>query len=116
MYHYGAISHRVQHGSFISFARWLVVPLMIMSKYLKSIPVTDDIINNSLLNNKAGLHITIQQLRVLPGISARQLEMDQDDIQELLYSHNQELANEELIEMHKQEQDIEELGSFHSED
>ncbi|GFV58383.1 hypothetical protein TNCV_2556271 [Trichonephila clavipes] len=37
------------------------------------------------------------------------LEMDNDDIQELLASHNQELTIEELKEMHEQEQDIEKL-------
>ncbi|GFW41918.1 hypothetical protein TNCV_6271 [Trichonephila clavipes] len=36
------------------------------------------------------------------------LEMDCDDIQELLDSHNQ-VTIDELLEMHEQEQDIEEL-------
>ncbi|GFX03012.1 hypothetical protein TNCV_3261581 [Trichonephila clavipes] len=36
------------------------------------------------------------------------LEVDSDDVQELLDSHNQELTMDELIEMHEQEQDIEE--------
>ncbi|GFS47403.1 transposable element Tcb2 transposase [Trichonephila clavipes] len=39
-------------------------------------------------------------------------EVDNDDVQELLDSHNQELTIEELIEMHEQEQDIEELESL----
>ncbi|GFV73988.1 hypothetical protein TNCV_5108291 [Trichonephila clavipes] len=34
------------------------------------------------------------------------LEVDSDDIQELLDSHNEELTMDQLIEMHQQEQDI----------
>ncbi|GFW58670.1 hypothetical protein TNCV_378531 [Trichonephila clavipes] len=41
------------------------------------------------------------------------LEMDKDDVQELLDSHNQELTTDELIEMHEQEHDIEELEFFY---
>ncbi|GFW26588.1 hypothetical protein TNCV_1165221 [Trichonephila clavipes] len=37
------------------------------------------------------------------------LEMDGDDVQELLDSHNQEFTIDELIEMPEQEQAIEEL-------
>ncbi|GFX71665.1 hypothetical protein TNCV_2696531 [Trichonephila clavipes] len=37
------------------------------------------------------------------------LEVDSDDVQELLDSHNQELTMDELIEMH--EQDFEKLES-----
>ncbi|GFU99911.1 integrase catalytic domain-containing protein [Trichonephila clavipes] len=40
--------------------------------------------------------------------------MNSDEVQELLYSHNQELAMDELIEMHEQELDIEELESLDS--
>ncbi|GFX17348.1 hypothetical protein TNCV_3553521 [Trichonephila clavipes] len=40
------------------------------------------------------------------------LEVDSDDGQELLDSHNQELIIDGLIEMHKQEQDTEELESL----
>ncbi|GFV42479.1 hypothetical protein TNCV_289661 [Trichonephila clavipes] len=36
------------------------------------------------------------------------LEVNSDDVQELLNSHNQALAIDELIEMYEQEQDIEE--------
>ncbi|GFX10070.1 peptidase S1 domain-containing protein [Trichonephila clavipes] len=36
------------------------------------------------------------------------LEVDSDNVQKLLDSHNQELTIDELIELHKQEQDIEE--------
>ncbi|GFX16069.1 uncharacterized protein TNCV_4703271 [Trichonephila clavipes] len=39
------------------------------------------------------------------------LEVNSDDVQELLDSHNQELTMDELIEMH--EQDIEELKSLY---
>ncbi|GFV55184.1 hypothetical protein TNCV_1382051 [Trichonephila clavipes] len=42
------------------------------------------------------------------------LEVDSDDVQKLLDSHNQELAMDELIEMH--EQDIESLDPVQSED
>ncbi|GFX21169.1 hypothetical protein TNCV_4367481 [Trichonephila clavipes] len=35
------------------------------------------------------------------------LELDSDDVQELLDSHNQELTIDEVIEMHEQKQDIE---------
>ncbi|GFY33542.1 hypothetical protein TNCV_4538761 [Trichonephila clavipes] len=35
-------------------------------------------------------------------------ELDSDDVQELLDSHNQEMTMDELIVMHEQEQDIEE--------
>ncbi|GFV93891.1 hypothetical protein TNCV_1811461 [Trichonephila clavipes] len=38
-------------------------------------------------------------------------EVDSDDVQEQLDSHNQELTMDELIEMHEQKQDIEELES-----
>ncbi|GFW37924.1 hypothetical protein TNCV_4631251 [Trichonephila clavipes] len=38
------------------------------------------------------------------------LEVDSDDAQELLDSHNQELTIDELIEIHEQEQDVESLG------
>ncbi|GFX78104.1 transposable element Tcb2 transposase [Trichonephila clavipes] len=37
------------------------------------------------------------------------LEVDNDDVQELLDSHNQELTVNELIEMHEQQQGIEGL-------
>ncbi|GFY32703.1 hypothetical protein TNCV_4638091 [Trichonephila clavipes] len=37
------------------------------------------------------------------------LEVDSDDIQQLLDSHNKELTMDELIEMHEQAQDSEEL-------
>ncbi|GFW46328.1 uncharacterized protein TNCV_1388301 [Trichonephila clavipes] len=37
------------------------------------------------------------------------LEVESDDVQELLDSHNHELTIDELIEIHEQEQDIEEL-------
>ncbi|XP_023220465.1 tigger transposable element-derived protein 1-like [Centruroides sculpturatus] len=40
------------------------------------------------------------------------LEVDSDDLQELLDSHNQELTIDELIEMREQEQDIEEPDSL----
>ncbi|GFY34708.1 hypothetical protein TNCV_4701891 [Trichonephila clavipes] len=40
------------------------------------------------------------------------LEVKNNDVQELLDSHNQELAMDELIEIHEQEQDIEELESL----
>ncbi|GFW42376.1 hypothetical protein TNCV_239731 [Trichonephila clavipes] len=40
------------------------------------------------------------------------LEMDSDEVQELLDSHSQELAIDELIEMHEQKQDIEEPKSL----
>ncbi|GFT92780.1 uncharacterized protein TNCV_739671 [Trichonephila clavipes] len=41
------------------------------------------------------------------------LEVDSDDIQELLDSHNQKLTVDELIEMHKEEQkDTEKLESL----
>ncbi|GFU75254.1 hypothetical protein TNCV_2056971 [Trichonephila clavipes] len=40
------------------------------------------------------------------------LEVDSDDVQEWLDSHNQELTVDELIEMHEQEQDIEEFESI----
>ncbi|GFY14788.1 hypothetical protein TNCV_648311 [Trichonephila clavipes] len=39
------------------------------------------------------------------------LEVDSDEVQELLDSHNQELTIDELTEMHGQEQEIEELES-----
>ncbi|GFU51258.1 hypothetical protein TNCV_2755431 [Trichonephila clavipes] len=39
------------------------------------------------------------------------LEVDQDDVQRLLDSHNQDLAMDELIEMYEQEQDIDEDSS-----
>ncbi|GFT88041.1 hypothetical protein TNCV_3039351 [Trichonephila clavipes] len=42
------------------------------------------------------------------------LEVDRDDIQELLVSHNQELTIDELIEMHAQE--LESLDPVQSED
>ncbi|GFW41912.1 hypothetical protein TNCV_6211 [Trichonephila clavipes] len=42
------------------------------------------------------------------------LEVDRDDVQKLLDSHNQEVTIDELLEMHEQEQDIEELESFES--
>ncbi|GFS86075.1 hypothetical protein TNCV_1583241 [Trichonephila clavipes] len=37
------------------------------------------------------------------------LEVNSDDVQELLNSHNRELATDELIERHGQEQGIDEL-------
>ncbi|GFV17888.1 hypothetical protein TNCV_3409341 [Trichonephila clavipes] len=40
------------------------------------------------------------------------LEVDNDDVQELLDSHNQEQTSDELIEMHKQLQGNEELQSL----
>ncbi|GFV97613.1 hypothetical protein TNCV_2041211 [Trichonephila clavipes] len=40
------------------------------------------------------------------------LEVDKDDVQELLDSHNQEMTMNEHIEMHEKEQDIEELESL----
>ncbi|GFV46239.1 hypothetical protein TNCV_261901 [Trichonephila clavipes] len=40
------------------------------------------------------------------------LEVDSEDVQELLDSHNQELTMDQLIEMHEQEQDIEEFESL----
>ncbi|GFX17213.1 hypothetical protein TNCV_2857361 [Trichonephila clavipes] len=39
------------------------------------------------------------------------LEVDSDDVQELLYSHNQKLTIDELIEIHEQEQNVEKLES-----
>ncbi|GFX33540.1 tigger transposable element-derived protein 1 [Trichonephila clavipes] len=46
---------------------------------------------------------------------ARQInsEMDSDDVQELLDSHDQELTMDELIEMYEQKQAIEGLVSLH---
>ncbi|GFV86041.1 hypothetical protein TNCV_670381 [Trichonephila clavipes] len=41
-------------------------------------------------------------------------EVDNDDVQKLLDSHNQELTIDELTEMHEQEQDIEQLESVDS--
>ncbi|GFX12917.1 hypothetical protein TNCV_3659131 [Trichonephila clavipes] len=35
------------------------------------------------------------------------LELDNDDVQELLDSHNKKLTIDQLIEMHEQQQDIE---------
>ncbi|GFU41124.1 hypothetical protein TNCV_4838681 [Trichonephila clavipes] len=35
------------------------------------------------------------------------VELDSEEVQKLLNSHNQELAIDELIEMHEQKQDIE---------
>ncbi|GFY02931.1 tigger transposable element-derived protein 1 [Trichonephila clavipes] len=40
------------------------------------------------------------------------LEVNRDDIQELLDSHNQELTIDEPIEMYEEEQDIEKLESL----
>ncbi|CAH2016354.1 unnamed protein product [Acanthoscelides obtectus] len=40
------------------------------------------------------------------------LEVDNDDVQELLDSHNQELTIDEVIEMRKYEQDIEQTDSL----
>lgn len=40
------------------------------------------------------------------------LEVDSDDVQELLDSHNQELTIDELIKMREQEEDIENLDSL----
>ncbi|GFV80953.1 transposable element Tc3 transposase [Trichonephila clavipes] len=42
------------------------------------------------------------------------LEVDSDNVRELLHSHNQDSAMDELIEMHEQEQDFEELESLES--
>ncbi|GFV29757.1 hypothetical protein TNCV_1925821 [Trichonephila clavipes] len=37
------------------------------------------------------------------------IEVDSDDVQELMDSHNQEVTMDELVEMHEPEQDINEL-------
>ncbi|GFT25061.1 hypothetical protein TNCV_179731 [Trichonephila clavipes] len=39
------------------------------------------------------------------------VEVNSDDVQDLLDSHNKELTMDELVEMHEQKQDIEELKS-----
>ncbi|GFX25863.1 hypothetical protein TNCV_2640071 [Trichonephila clavipes] len=41
------------------------------------------------------------------------LEVDNDDIQDLVDSHNKELIIDELMEMYKQEPDIKEFESLH---
>ncbi|GFV68531.1 hypothetical protein TNCV_3129871 [Trichonephila clavipes] len=59
------------------------------------------------------VELKIVRIKEVVGL-ARQinLEVDDDDVQELLDSHDQELKMDELIEMREQEQDIEELVSL----
>ncbi|GFW82425.1 nose resistant to fluoxetine protein 6 [Trichonephila clavipes] len=54
---------------------------------------------------------------VVDHAGKRNLEVDSDDAQELLDSHNQELTIDELIEMHEQDiQELESLDPVQSED
>ncbi|GFX57004.1 hypothetical protein TNCV_3701691 [Trichonephila clavipes] len=51
--------------------------------------------------------LSIEEFADLPRLI--NLEVNGDDIQELLDSHNQKTTVDELIEMHEQKQDIEEV-------
>ncbi|GFX90804.1 hypothetical protein TNCV_3166351 [Trichonephila clavipes] len=94
-----------------SFDNWYGLQLLVLQLWsqntllLHSIHCVIVLVGDGNYDSKLGLKYT-------GSLRSTVLNVDSDDVQELLNSHDQEQTIDELIEMHEQEQDIEELESL----
>ncbi|GFT72913.1 hypothetical protein TNCV_1976351 [Trichonephila clavipes] len=102
------------YASFFCFQRYMSVDLVLLLEVLwvsgKTLPVPFMLY----------LRLSLEKFSEIGNVndefadfgSQINLEVESDDIQELLHSHNQKLTIDELTQMHEQKQDIEEVFSL----